>query len=399
MISVIIPVYNAERHLRRCVESVCAQTFEDLEIILVDDGSTDASGAICEEFARKDGRVVVIHQENGGRTRARNAGLLAAHGEYIGFVDADDWIEANMYLQMHQKMRAEAVDAVLCGHFEDTGSAQKEVFHGFKEGKYTRSSLIKDVYPQMLAGEAFFEMKMLLNRWDKILIREKLMKFQLEVHEQVELGEDILCVVPYLLNCDSIYILHDCFYHYRQSPLSTIKRVREQGAEREQFRILYQTIQKQLENYDRNYDLKKQWKYFCLFMAVPRADNLYRGMECLDYLFPFPRVKRGAKVALYCAGTYGQRLYRYLQRTQFCQVSVWVDRNYKQLQAMGLPVENPMVLNEAEYDAIIVANMFAHSRDALYRALVEKYPKEKVHLMDIELITSEETSRAFGFAE
>ena len=96
MISIIIPVYNAEKHLRRCVDSVLAQTHTNLEIILVNDGSTDGSEKICEEYRMKDSRITVLHKENGGVSSARNLALEHIRGDYVMFVDSDDWIEENM---------------------------------------------------------------------------------------------------------------------------------------------------------------------------------------------------------------------------------------------------------------------------------------------------------------
>ena len=96
-ISIIIPVYNKEAYLERCLDSVLAQTHKSLEVLLIDDGSTDGSPAICEKYAKKDPRIRVLTQENAGASAARNAGIEAAGGDYIGFVDADDWIEPGMY--------------------------------------------------------------------------------------------------------------------------------------------------------------------------------------------------------------------------------------------------------------------------------------------------------------
>lgn len=96
-ISVIVPVYNVEQYLPRCVESILAQTYENLEILLVEDGTKDNSGAICDAYARQDARVKAIHKENGGLSSARNAGIDAATGDYLSFVDSDDWIEPDMY--------------------------------------------------------------------------------------------------------------------------------------------------------------------------------------------------------------------------------------------------------------------------------------------------------------
>ena len=118
MISVIVPVYNAERWLRRCLDSICAQTFRDLDIILVDDGSTDGSGRICDEYAGKDPRVRVLHTSNGGLSAARNWGIeeaAARRSPYIAFVDSDDWIEPDMYERLLGLARECGADVAECG--------------------------------------------------------------------------------------------------------------------------------------------------------------------------------------------------------------------------------------------------------------------------------------------
>lgn len=100
LISIIVPVYNVEKYLQRCVDSLVAQTYENIEIVLVDDGSTDKSGEICDRLAKKNSTIKVIHKANGGQSSARNAGLMACNGEYIGFIDSDDWVAADMYQYM-----------------------------------------------------------------------------------------------------------------------------------------------------------------------------------------------------------------------------------------------------------------------------------------------------------
>ena len=114
-ISVIVPVYNVEQYLPRCVESILAQTYENLEILLVDDGTKDNSGAICDAYARQDARVKAIHKKNGGLSSARNAGIDAATGEYLSFVDSDDWIEPDMYEKMMALMEKYGVRLVCAG--------------------------------------------------------------------------------------------------------------------------------------------------------------------------------------------------------------------------------------------------------------------------------------------
>ena len=115
MISIIVPVYNVEKYLRRCIDSILCQTYQDLEIILVDDGSMDKCGEICDEYRMMDQRIIVLHQKNAGQSAARNAGLDIASGEFIGFVDSDDWIEPEMYEKLFQMMQDEDCDLVECG--------------------------------------------------------------------------------------------------------------------------------------------------------------------------------------------------------------------------------------------------------------------------------------------
>ncbi|MFR2551722.1 MAG: glycosyltransferase [Clostridioides difficile] len=117
-ISIIVPVYNVEKYLEKCVRSILAQTFTDFELILVDDGSLDSSGAMCDQFAEQDQRVKVIHKENGGLSDARNAGIELATGEYLGFVDSDDYIADDMYELLYTNIVKEDADLSICGIYD-----------------------------------------------------------------------------------------------------------------------------------------------------------------------------------------------------------------------------------------------------------------------------------------
>ena len=137
LISVIIPLYNVQDYVGRAIASVCAQTYKNLEIILVDDGSTDLSGSICDEWAAKDSRIRVIHKQNGGVASARNTGLQAAKGEYITFVDSDDYIEAQMYEDMLGALLKNQADLAVCNYkavdqngIRDTSTEDITVFQG-----------------------------------------------------------------------------------------------------------------------------------------------------------------------------------------------------------------------------------------------------------------------------
>ena len=117
-ISVIVPVYNVEQYLERCVDSIINQTYKNLEIILVNDGSTDNSGQLCDKLAKKDNRIRVIHKENGGLSDARNVGIDEAKSDLIGFIDSDDYIDEDMYELLINNMKNANADLSMCGHYD-----------------------------------------------------------------------------------------------------------------------------------------------------------------------------------------------------------------------------------------------------------------------------------------
>ena len=147
IVSVIVPIYNAAAYLHECVDSILAQTVTDLEVILVDDGSTDESPAICDEYEKADTRVRVIHKPNGRAASARNAGLAVASGEYVAFVDADDWIDPAMY----GKMAAQNADVCLCDYVRFDGEKEYPFTQpNVAAGYYDRESMIKHIFPHLV---------------------------------------------------------------------------------------------------------------------------------------------------------------------------------------------------------------------------------------------------------
>lgn len=396
MISVIVTLFNEDRYLKQCIESICRQTYQDLEIILVDDGSTDQSARICDEFAEKDERITALHKANGGPVSARKAGLSLAHGEYVTFVDGDDWLEDTMYEKLEACMRKQNADVAMCGRYEDTKDVSKPVFQGAAEGTYDKKRMIEEIYPNMIVNKEFFEWGISPSECDKLFKRECIEPFQMAEDERIRMGDDAVCTFPCLLNAKRVCVLGECLYHYRQTTDSLVKTISDCDMERKQFHAMYQAGMNQFTLYREVYDLRKQWEMYALFLMIPRSDGLYEGFADLDYLFPYPKVKRGMKIALYGAGTYGQRLYKYLKKSGFCEVVLWVDRNYKEFQKMGLCVLSPSELNADLTDQIVMAITYAKPKKALYQELSGKYGEGKISMIDEELILSDNSKKAFG---
>lgn len=148
-ISIVVPIYNAEPYLKKCLDSVVNQTLKNVEIILVDDGSTDNSGTICKEYAAKDDRIIYFYKENEGLAAARQDGIERAHGEYVGFVDSDDWLELNMYERMYAVATEHNADIVFCNcYFNDSETDKVHL----QPGVYDRTRIEQEILPRTLAG-------------------------------------------------------------------------------------------------------------------------------------------------------------------------------------------------------------------------------------------------------
>lgn len=222
MISVIVPVYKVEHYLDECVQSILDQTYADLEVILVDDGSPDRSGAMCDSWAERDSRVRVIHKANGGVCSARNAGLDAARGDFITFVDSDDWLDPGMYAAMMEKAQKFECDVVLCDCVKEHPVKPSLYTHPIRPGFYDRTALETEYFPHLLMMENV-EYPATISNW-LLLFHRKLVE-ELRYLTGVRYSEDLLFGALLLYRANSFfYMKGDAFYHYRMNPTSATHR-------------------------------------------------------------------------------------------------------------------------------------------------------------------------------
>lgn len=205
-VSVIIPVYKVEPYLHRCVDSVLAQSFTDIEIILVDDGSPDNCGAICDEYAAQDARIHVIHKENGGLSSARNAGIRAAQGAYLMFVDSDDWIAPDMAKDMLQAIQENDCDMAICQYF---------IVRGDVVSRCTSGDQGVRVLSQKEAVSLLIEDKVITNHVWRRLYRKEL--FSSLRFPEGKAFEDIFIMLDLMLQCRNIAYLDQAYYYYYQN--------------------------------------------------------------------------------------------------------------------------------------------------------------------------------------
>lgn len=201
MISVIVPVYNVERYLRECVDSIINQTYRDLEIILIDDGSSDKCGSICDEYAKKDERVRVIHTDNSGLSIARNTGIEAAQGDYIGFVDSDDWIDSRMYEILIDRMNESGADIVVGQYWYESDFTKRRIGVNQEVILPPEQAVRWIVLGQLndLAWNKLYK----ASCWKNVRYPENCVY------------EDITTTYKVFLNANRIATSSECVYHYR----------------------------------------------------------------------------------------------------------------------------------------------------------------------------------------
>lgn len=210
MISVIVPIFNAEKYLHRCIKRILAQDYTDYELLLIDDGSTDNSGTICDEYAIKDNRIRVFHKENGGVSSARNWGLDNAIGEYIMFVDSDDYMLPGMLEVMLSTLESKKADLVICGTTETGGGYWRPI----ADVNYSINQL-KESFVSLLHTE------LLSPPWNKIYKKEIIRSNRF--CEDISFGEDLLFNIQYLEKCENIsFIKESPFYHEKENENSLV---------------------------------------------------------------------------------------------------------------------------------------------------------------------------------
>lgn len=219
LFSVIVPIYNVEEYLPKCIESVLSQSFDMWELILVDDGSPDRCSELCDQYAAIDKRIKVVHKKNGGLVSARQAGVAIAHGEYIVCLDGDDWIE-NDYLSLFEKAIAiYSPDVICCGSTWSYPDG-KDIKKGnlLPDGYYDRHKIQQEVFPYLIENKNGKYISPSL--WAKAIRHKIYQQQQQQVNICVNFGEDVACVKPCLYHAQSIVFLESWSYHYRQNPNS-----------------------------------------------------------------------------------------------------------------------------------------------------------------------------------
>lgn len=326
-VSVIIPIYNAAQYLHKCLKSVISQTYKNLDIILIDDGSLDDSYDIAKEYQEKDSRIRLFTQTNIGLIATRKRGIELAEGEIVGFVDSDDWIEPIMYERLVQCMEENECDLVTSGIYRDyADGSRKEWYDLYPEGVYV--NLESAIYPSMLHDFKKNEMGLKCTLVNKLYRRQILQDIYGEIDTRVFYGEDALTIYPYCLRCKRIYILNEAYYHYYIRNNSMCRAANEKLAINTYY--LYNGLRDAFMESNCANSLLKQLKHY-LFQLESHTLKVLYNIDTLAYAkWDFSKYKDifGKRIVIYGAGTCGQALYRELDSLGYKEnVVAWVDKN------------------------------------------------------------------------
>ena len=222
-VSIIVPIYKVEKYLRQCVDSLLNQTLKQIEIILVDDGSPDSCPEICEEYRKQDSRVKVIHKQNGGLSDARNAGMKLVEGEYVAFIDSDDYVDLRMFENLYAAAKKKNLDVCYCDYnFDYDGTirpANKQKENLYIDGKEETSAFLLDMVGPLPSYPS--DVKYLVSVWHGIyktsIIRDNHIVYE---SERLYPSEDLLFHIDFLSRCKKVGYLKDAMYYWRFNPTS-----------------------------------------------------------------------------------------------------------------------------------------------------------------------------------
>lgn len=386
LLSVIVPVYNIQPFVERSIASMVEQTYENLEIILVNDGSTDGSEELCRKYAELDSRVKLISQENQGVTAARKAAVKMASGTYMAFVDGDDYIDKDLLQQMMD--HRDSFDLVIAHWMRDSENGTRRCFDKLTPGAYRTQEEMDFILDHMInaslpGGLVNLKSGIASYLWNKLYRADFAKEIYAQISETIRGGEDMVFTYLYLLKCRSVLITDICGYHYRVRS-NSIAHSTNRGCEIIRRECdLYDNVAPAFMAHPRRKTLMPQLKLkLSARMArtpVKMGFPLEAQLELKTYLFPFINLLDGKRIALYGAGVVGKHYWRQIHRLDACSVVLWVDEDWRTFQREGLDVTEVEALGGVAFDFLVIAALEEEQAVKIRSELVlQEIPESKI---------------------
>ena len=354
LISVIVPIYMIDAFLGKCIESILNQTYENLEILLVDDGSKDKCIEICKLYASKDSRIRVIHKPNGGLVSARKAGLRQAAGKYISYVDGDDWIDPEFIDALYKAAVTTGADVVCAGYTKDHFSKSSCITNMLASSVYEDGKLC-ELWKNMISCDPFYRPGISTYVWNKLFKKEVLVDQQESVDDRISIGEDGAVTYPTLLKCKKVVVIDNVSYHYRQREDSMLKQNASLADEATKLKYLYDYMIRWSDTTDPKLNIKSQVIDYILSIAIMR----FGGRIPHDDFSIFDKDYYNKDVVIYSAGTFGQQIVSRIKESRHCNVVLWIDDDYWEYRRCILDVDPEEKITQTSYDYVLIATVDA----------------------------------------
>lgn len=351
LISVIVPIYNIEDYLPKCVESIINQTYSNLQIILVDDGATDSSGEICDRYAEKDSRIQVIHQRNGGLVQARKSGLKIATGEYTGFVDGDDYIESTFYEHLIKALEASSADFVHSGFVQEGNNSSRvyapSYLHVITESE-NKIELIRNHV--VLTGQEKDIWAPAI--WVKLFKTDFIKNCFLSIPDKQTYGEDLLAFCRCILESKKFILKPGAEYHYliRNGSISHKWSVNRFWQESSLYNELC-NIWREYGYYEQMMNHMNKYLYLRMVNCMNQVNQI--GLGVVKYVIPNMSDFNGKRLIVYGAGTVGKNYISQILAQPQCALVAWIDKKFRN-NNQGICVSREQLKN-LQYDLIVIA--------------------------------------------
>jgi glycosyltransferase involved in cell wall biosynthesis len=387
LISIIIPVYNAENFLEECINSVLSQTYQNIELILVDDGSSDNSWNKINEYTRKYKNIKGVQKINGGANSARKKGIEVALGEFVIFLDADDYIDERMCNKLLHIMAKEDVDIALSKLIKVLENKQMTTVDKWPQGRYSSICIAENI----IDLQYFFKRKISSGLVAGIYKKNIVQKIFNIVDERIRFAEDYVCLLLLLLEVKEVYVLDEYLYYYRQNNTSAMHSYEKNCSE--SIKLMYKNIENELKKKNVSKKIYKQVKWVVISSLLIAGYEIFKEKE---YLYPFRNVQRGSNIVIYGAGSFGGALHNFVGQYNLYNVVLWVDQNYTIYQEKGYPVYQVEEIDNANYDYIVIAIMKTDVSMKISEELKNRgYDSDKIVCIDQKLISYQELPEEF----
>ncbi len=351
-LSVIIPVYNKIDYVEECIISVLNQNCGDMDVIIVDDGSTDGSAEICDVIAKKDSRVKVIHKANQGLMEARYTGLLESDSEYVTFVDADDFVLKNAYQDAFCYMEEE-IDMIVyeISRYYSEHEIKTER-HRMPQGYYDRERIEKFIFDKLIWNLTDNTRGIECSLCNKIIKRKFLLDSYKQKKIRVYYGEDAAVMYPIFLEIKSMQVVPRSYYMHRQFSEDARPYFVDDIFFDECYK-LYKYFESIFRNKDEKYNFRQQIEYFYIEAVKLKKIKYNDNRDICYFIFPFEYTVSAKNILLYGAGRVGKDYYYQLTSINYCKELAWVDKNAKYMKDNKISDLKDVDIHR--YDYIVIA--------------------------------------------